>query len=67
MINEIKKKRLVINIGLAALFLVISIVYVYPFMRTGKIYAAGDFMFQINRIHELTQDFAHGVFIPRIS
>ncbi len=36
-------------------------------MRTGKIYAAGDFMFQINRIHELTQDFAHGVFIPRIS
>ncbi|MBD5090829.1 MAG: hypothetical protein HDT49_03790 [Lactobacillus sp.] len=67
MINEMKKQRLVINIGLFALFLVISIVYVYPFMRTGKIYAAGDFMFQINRIHELTQDFAHGVFIPRIS
>ncbi len=50
-----------------ALFIALSIIYIWPFAHRGVIFGSGDLMFHVNRMEELYQDIQHGVFIPRIS
>ena len=60
-------RRLWTNLSLSLAFLVLSLIYIWPFAHHGIIYGSGDLMFHANRIEELYQDAKQGVFIPRIS
>ena len=62
-----RKRKVWFNIGLCILFLLLSIVYVWPFAHRGVIFGSGDLMFHVNRMEELYQDIQRGVLVPRIS
>lgn len=61
------KKNIQINLILGAVFLILSVVYVWPFSHHGIIFGSGDLMFHANRMEELYKDIQHGVIIPRIA
>lgn len=61
------KKNIQINLILGVVFLILSVVYVWPFSHHGIIFGSGDLMFHANRMEELYKDIQHGVIIPRIA
>lgn len=65
----IKKQtnEFIIRFFICICLIALPILYVALFARHHQFFAAGDFMFQANRMEELYNDVLHGIFIPRIS
>ncbi|HAT53916.1 MAG TPA: hypothetical protein DCW31_01475 [Lactobacillus sp.] len=54
-------------LSLTALWLILAVVYVWPFASTRYLFSGVDLTFHVQRISELTHNFEHGSFIPYIS
>lgn len=61
------KRKSITLVMLTMAFLILSIGYVWSFIRLHLILGSGDFMFHANRMEELYRNVQQGVLIPRIS
>ncbi|MCD2255881.1 hypothetical protein ACNAN0_12490 [Agrilactobacillus fermenti] len=66
--SNINKHKIIYYFLLLSFWCILSLIYLYPFVKTHALNAyGGDLPFHLGRIEELYQDLRRGVIIPRIS
>lgn len=64
MFKKVVKKSITSNCGVFLLFAVLSIIYIFPLLRTGHVYYGDDILYHLDRINELVQNIRHNNWYP---
>ena len=60
------RKTLIINLAVAVSFLLLSYLFIYPFITKGILFNGDDTWYQINRILEIKEGIKDGNFLPYV-